>query len=124
MVLIVALIAGAFYLVAIWEWTRELEDAWGVRFSAIWAIGAIVLLIVASGYLSLCGISENRSELFNERCEGGTPSLSLYGIPLVVLAPFVRRFLPGGDEWTFVVAIAVAGIVATAVAVPMRLLSV
>ena len=42
-----------------------------------------------------CGIAENRSELFYERCEGPAPNLPLYAIALVLAAPFLRRFVSG-----------------------------
>jgi hypothetical protein len=113
--LIVGLVTGAGYLVAIWRWTRDVADARGVRQAAIWAVaGSIVLGIIAIILNTNCELAENGSDLFNERCEGSTPDIPLYVIPLLLVAPFLRRSMSGPLLWfmgamVVVVAVTISG---------------
>jgi hypothetical protein len=117
--LIVGLITGPVYLVSIWRWTRDLADARSVRFLAIGALVGSIVLFIAAALNGLCGIAENRSELFYERCEGSVPYIPLYAIPLLLAAPFLRRFVPGALIWGAGAVVVFVGIV-----VPLQLLSV
>jgi hypothetical protein len=114
-VVLLAVASGAAYLAFVWFITESRE----IRFWAIWALAGSVLLAFAAILTSLCGIAENRSELFNERCEGSVPYIPMYAIPALLATPFLRRFLSGP-------AVLMVGIllVVLAIAIPKRLLAV
>ena len=106
---------GAAYLTAVWLST----ESRAIRF---WATGAVVgsiVLGIATILTTACGLAENRSELYYERCEGSVPYIPLYAIPLLLAAPFLRRVVPGASL------LVVGGfLVAAAIAIPLQLLSV
>jgi hypothetical protein len=106
---------AAAYLKVVWLSTESRE----IRISAIWALVGSLVLGLDFIFNSLCGLAENRSELFQERCEGSTPYIPLYVIPLLLAAPILRRFAPGGT-----VLMIGAVLVVTAILVPLQLLSV
>lgn len=107
--------AGAAYLRALWLST----ESRAVRCWAIWAVVGSIVLGIATILTTACGLAENRSELYYERCEGSVPYIPLYAIPLLLTAPFLRRFMPGA------LLFAAGGLlVAAAIAIPMQLLSV
>lgn len=115
LVLMLAAAGGAVYLAFVWFSTESRE----IRFWAIWAVVGSVVLGFAAILATICGIAENRSELFYERCEGSVPYIPLYAIPLLLATPFLRRFLSGLS-----VLIVGALLVVVAIAVPEKLLSV
>lgn len=115
--LIVALIGAgvAAYLTAVWFSTKSRA----ILFWAIWAVVGSIILGIAAVLTAFCAIAENRSELFNERCEGSVPYISLYAIPLLLAVPFLRRFMAGG-----LVLVAGVLLVAAAIVIPWQLLAV
>jgi hypothetical protein len=114
-VVLLAVAIGVAYLAFVWATTESRE----IRFWAGCAVAGSVVLCLAAIFSSLCGIAENRSELFYERCEGSVPYIPLYGIPALLATPFLRRSLSGP-------AVLMVGIVIVLVAitVPKELLSV
>jgi hypothetical protein len=117
-VLLVVLLVGAGgagYLTAVWLST----DSKAIRFWAIWAVIGSIVLGIATILTTACGLAENRSELYYQRCEGSVPYIPLYAIPLLLAAPILRRFVPG----TFLLVVG-AFLVAAAIAIPLQLLSV
>jgi len=71
-----------------------------VRVAFAWAIGGGVALAYGSLVLSLCGLSENVTRLYAQRCTSGTPRWPLLGIPvLLVIAFAARRVRRGGYLW-------------------------
>ncbi len=106
---------GAVYLTAVWRST----ESRAIRVWAIWAVVGSIALGIDAILNTACGIAENRSELFYERCEGSVPYIPLYAVPLLLAAPFLRRFVPGA-----LLLVAGGFLVAVAIAVPMHLLSV
>jgi hypothetical protein len=115
--LIVVLIGAAIaaYLTAVWLSTKSRA----ILFWAIWAVVGSAVLLIAAILTAFCGIAENNSDLFRERCEGSIPYIPLYAIPLLLAIPFLRRVLPG-------VLLLVIGVllIAVAIAIPEHLLSV
>ena len=79
-VFVLPLLIGAAVMLFTWGTTREPR----VRRAVAGAVAGSILLVIASAFLGLCGLGENRSELFNERCSGGTPNLPLLGIPILL----------------------------------------
>ncbi len=116
--LVVVLLAGvgsAAYLTTVWLCT----ESRAIRICAIWAVVGSIVLGIATILTTACGIAESRSEIFYERCEGSVPYIPLYAIPLLLAAPFLRRYVPGA------LLLVVGGfLVAAAIAIPMQLLSV
>lgn len=107
--------AGAAYVAAVWLATKSRA----IRFWAIWALVGSVVLFIATLLTTLCGLAENRSELFHERCEGSIPYIPLYAIPMLLAAPFLRRFVSGA------VVLSLGGaLIAAAIIIPLQLLSV
>jgi hypothetical protein len=106
---------GAAYLATVWLST----ESGATRFWAIWAVVGSVVLGIAAILTTACGIAENRSELFYERCEGPVPYIPLSAIPLLLAAPLLRRFMPGA-----LLLVVVGFLVAAAIMIPLRLLSV
>lgn len=90
-----------------------------IRLWAIWALVGSAVLGFDAIFNSLCGIAENRSELFYERCEGSVPYIPLYAIPLLLIVPLLRRYVSGA----VVLGLGIL-IIATAIAIPMHLFSV
>lgn len=120
MAFLILIVGLPVYLVAIWLWTRDLADARGVRQAAIWAaVGSIVLGITAFILNAQCELAENGSALFYERCERPIPDIPLYTIPLLLVMPFLRRFVSGPLLW-----ITGALVVVVGVTIPGELLSV
>jgi len=78
-----------------------------------------LLLGIAWIFASLCGLAENRSELFYDRCDGSVPYIPLYAIPPMLAMPFLRRFISGPAVLMLGVLLVVA-----AFAIPNELLSV
>jgi hypothetical protein len=113
LLLVVAL--GVAYLAFVWAVSEERE----IRFWAVLALVGSVVLGLDATLNSFCGIAENRSELFNERCEGSVPYIPLYAIPLLLAMPLLRRFLSGPA-----VLMVAAVLVLVAIAIPQQLLSV
>lgn len=105
----------AAYLKVVWLAT----ESRAIRLWAIWALLGSVVLFFDAMTNTLCGMAENRSELFNERCDSGVPYIPLYGIPLLLTAPLLRHYLSGA-----VVFALWAIVIATAIAIPMHLFSV
>jgi hypothetical protein len=64
----------------VWGATDDRE----IRQVATVVIVASVLLAWAACLLHLCGLAENRSELYDARCGGGTPDRPLLGIPVLM----------------------------------------
>jgi hypothetical protein len=116
LVVVVLSAAGvAVYLTAAWLST----ESRAVLVLAICAVIASIVLVLAAGLIGLCGLAENRSELFDQRCEGSVPYIPLYTIPLVLAVPFLRRFASGA------LLLVMGGLlVAAAIVIPLRLLSV
>jgi hypothetical protein len=106
---------GAAYLIVVWLSTESRP----IRLCAIWAVVGSIMLGIAAILTTACGLAENRSELFYERCEGSIPYMPLYAIPLLLAAPILRRFVPGA----FLLVVG-AFLVAAAIAIPLQLLSV
>lgn len=106
---------GAAYLATVWLST----ESRAIRFWAVWAVVGSLLLFIAAALTSLCGIAENRSELYNSRCEGSVPYIPLYAIPLLLAAPLLRRYMSGG-----LLLIMGCLVVVAAIAIPLKLLSV
>ncbi|MFL5833240.1 MAG: hypothetical protein ACJ76B_04580 [Solirubrobacterales bacterium] len=116
LVVLLAVATGAAYLTLVWSTTESRE----IRFWAVWAVVGSLLLGIAWVFASLCGLAENRSELFYERCEGSVPYIPLYAIPPLLVMPFLRRFLSAP-------AVLLAGILLVVVVgflIPKELLSV
>lgn len=115
--LLVALIGAgiAAYVTAVWLST----ESRAIRFWAIWAVVGSIILGIAAILTGFCGIAENRSELFQERCEGSVPYIPLYAIPLLLLTPILRRFVPGA-----LLLVVDVLLIAAAIAIPSQLLSV
>lgn len=115
--LVVLMLAGvgAVYLRAVWLCT----ESRAIRLWAIWALVGSVVLGIAAILTTACGIAENRSELYYERCEGSVPYMPLYAIPLLLAMPFLRRFVSGA-----LLFVASGLLVVAAIAIPMQLLSV
>jgi hypothetical protein len=80
--LAVVLLTGAAYLTAVWLST----ESRAIRFWAIWAVVGSIVLGIATILTTACGLAENRSELYYERCEGSVPYIPLYAIPLQLLS--------------------------------------
>jgi hypothetical protein len=97
---------------------RSLDDR-GARRAFTWAIVGSVILAIESSLLTICGIAENRSELYNDRCEGGTPFLPLLGIPFLLLTAVAYA----RTRVTLLWVVGIAGFV-VALVVPWELLSV
>lgn len=114
-VILLAGAGGAAYLAAVWLST----ESRAIRFWAIWAVVGSLVLLIATAFISLCGIAENRSELYNSRCEGSVPYIPMYAIPLLLATPILRHFVSGA--WLLVVE---GFLVAAAIATPLQLLSV
>ncbi|HET7417927.1 MAG TPA: hypothetical protein VFJ61_09920 [Solirubrobacterales bacterium] len=114
-VILLAGAAGVAYLALVWFGTESKE----IRFWAIWAVVGSILLCLAAAVATSCGIAENRSDLFNERCNGSVPYIPLYAIPPLLATPFLRRFVSGPA-----VLMVGAAILVVAIALPERLLSV
>ncbi len=115
LVLMLAAASGAGYLAFVRFCTESRE----VRFWAVWALVGCVVLCLAAIFNSLCGIAENRSELFYERCHGSVPYIPLYAIPPLLVLPFLRHFLAGP-----VVLMVGALLVVVAIAVPNQMFNV
>lgn len=114
-VFVLPLLIGAAVMLFTWGATREPR----VRRAVAGAIAGSILLVIASAFLGLCGLGENRSELFNERCSGGTPNLPLLGIPVLFLAAF------GASRWHEELFWALGALtLAVAIVVPWELLDV
>jgi len=107
--------AGAAYLTAVWLST----ESRAIRLCAIWAVVGSIVLGIGAILTTACSLAENRSELYYERCEGSVPYIPLYVIPLLLAAPLLRRFVPGA-----LLAVMGGFLVAIAIAIPLRLLSV
>ena len=75
-----AIAAAGFGGVAIWNSTERGLTRW----VPLWALLAVLFLGLWTLFLQLCGLGENRSDLYNARCQGGTKYLPLLGIPLLV----------------------------------------
>jgi len=88
-VFVLPVLVGAGILLTTWGATSAPRTRWAVA----GAVGGSILLVIASAFLSLCGLGENRSDLFHDRCSGGTPNLPLLGIPVLFLAAF------GASRW-------------------------
>lgn len=106
---------GAGYLTAVWLNT----ESRAIRFWAVSAVIGSIVLGIAAILTTACGLAENRSELYYQRCEGSVPYIPLYAIPLLLATPVLRRFAPGA----FVLAVD-AFLVGAAIAIPLQLLSV
>jgi hypothetical protein len=65
-VVLLAGAGGASYLAAVWFST----ESRAIRLWAIWAVVGSIVLGLAAILTTACGIAENRSELYYERCEG------------------------------------------------------
>ncbi len=50
-------------------------------------IGSVILALEPF-YLGLCGLAEGQSDLYQSRCEGGTPFLPLLGVPPLLAIGF------------------------------------
>jgi len=116
LVILLAIACAAAYLVLVWSSTESRE----IRFWAVCAVIGGLLLGIAWIFASLCGLAENRSDLFYERCEGSVPYIPLYAIPPLLLLPFLRRSLSGFA----VLAIGLFLIVVVGFLIPENLLSV
>lgn len=114
-VFVLAGVSGGAYLAAVWLST----ESRAIRVWAIWAVVGSIVLGIATILALFCGLLENRSELFHERCDGSVPYIPLYAVPLLLAAPFLRRFVPGA-----LLGVAGGFLIAVAIAVPLRLLSV
>jgi hypothetical protein len=114
-VILLAIASGAAYIAAVWHST----ESRAIRFWAVWALVGSAVLCIATILTTFCGIAENRSELFHERCEGSVPYIPMYAIPLLLAIPFLRRFLPG----VLLLMVSVI-LIAAAIAIPHQLLSV
>jgi hypothetical protein len=90
-----------------------------IRFWAVWAVIGSLVLGIDAVFNSLCGIAENRSELFYERCEGSVPYIPLYAVPLLLAAPILRNYVSGFSLLAMGVLV-----IAVAMMVPMQLFSV
>jgi hypothetical protein len=114
---VLLLIGGgiAAYLAIVWAVTASRA----IRRFAVLAVIASVVLGLASTFYTLCGIAENRSELFYERCEGSVPYMPLYAVPLLLAAPVLRRFISGG-----LLLMMIAVVVVVAIAIPKQLFDV
>jgi hypothetical protein len=115
LVVLLAVATGAAYLTLVWSTTESRE----IRFWAIWALVGSLLLGIAWIFASLCGLAENRSELFYDRCDGTVPYIPLYAIPPMLAMPFLRRFISGPAVLMLGVLLVLVGF-----AVPKELLSV
>ncbi len=114
-VFVLPLLIGAAVLLFTWGTTEEART----RRAVAGAVAGAILLIIASAFFSLCGLGENRSDLFNERCSGGTPNLPLLGIPVLFLAAF------GASRWHEELFWALGALaLAVAVVVPWKLFDV
>lgn len=114
-VILLASAGGAAYLVTVWVRT----ESRAIRFWAIWAVVGSFMLLIAAAFISLCGIAENRSELYNSRCEGSVPYIPLYAIPLLLATPILRRFVSAP-----LLLVVIGLLVVAAIAIPLQLLSV
>jgi len=115
LVVLLAAAAGAAYLTLVWSITESKE----IRFWAVWAVVGSLLLGIAWVFASLCGLAENRSELFYDRCDGSVPYIPLYAIPAMLAMPLLRRFISGPA-----VLMLGALLIVVAFAIPKELLSV
>jgi len=115
LVLMFAAATGAAYLAFVRSCTESRE----IRFWAAWALAGCVVLCLAAILNSFCGIAENRSELFYERCHGSVPYMPLYAIPPLLAIPFLRRFLAGP-----MVLMAGALLIVVAIAIPNQMFDV
>lgn len=88
-IFVLPVLIGSAVLFTTWGTTQQTRT----RRAVAGAVAGSVLLVIAAGFLSLCGLGENRSDLFHDRCRGGTPNLPLLGIPVLFLAAF------GASRW-------------------------
>ena len=112
---VLPILIGVAVLFFTWAATRETRT----RRAVAGAVAGSILLVVAAALHNLCGLAENRSDLFNERCSGATPDLPFLGIPVLFLAAFGASRWNEGLFW----ALGALGLLA-ALVVPWKLLDV
>jgi hypothetical protein len=110
--------SGGALIVYVFAWS----DDKALRVAVLLAIAGCALLAIDSFLMTLCGLAENRSDLYNARCEGGVPALPLAGIPVLILLAVAAIRL--GPSWRLL-GLAFGGVtVAACVYVPWALLQV
>lgn len=95
------------------------HEAFRLKYAYLWVVPASILLAYAGAFLGLCGLAENRSDLYNARCESSVPWWPLLGIPVLCLLPLAFRRMPGVFVWAVG-----AFVVLLSVYVPLKMLSV